>query len=254
MVFGDNKNPNNHSIENSKSMNKQEGTLVSPPVNVFRISINGCEDNYVTLSDHSRIVADKDAEIARLNKELTERNNNMYPKEFIQGIIEKFINQQPSQNEQTDNSEKPSCHDVHFDNSINVPALTKGLISLSEKTIGIYKKDWIINSLKSWGIVCKILKDKGIFIGNNSDFCLYLLEEVFPKINDVNRRIKLMKLKSSNINHLPADIRDKKISEWNNEYINNPKQKKYEECIFILKEMNGLISKIKKIGSQGLTT
>ena len=245
MVFGDNNNPNNHSIENSKSMNKQEGTLMSPPVNVFRISINGCEDNYVTLSDHNRIVADKDAEIARLRKELSERNNNMFPKDLIQGFVEQVINQQPSSNKSIDKPNKDSYHDANFYDNIDVPTLTKELILLSTKKRSLDKEVWIINSLKSWGIVCKILKDRNVFIGNNTNFCKYLLEEVFPNINNVKRKKALMNLKPSNVNHLPAAIKDKKVFEWKQEYAKNPNKKNFEECIVILSLIDKFIPKIK---------
>ena len=55
-----------------------------------------------------------------------------------------------------------------------------------------------------------------------------------------------MKLKPSNITHLSAEIKNKKIYEWKQEYTNNPKQKKYEECIVILTIIEKIIPKIKK--------
>ena len=243
--FFDNNNLTTHSFEDNATKITQEGTRMSPPVTVHPISINGVKDNYVTLSDHERIVAEILKENERLNRELAGNINNMVTKEFMQRLF-MSMNQHPSQNEPTETSDKSSYHDVHFDNNIDVSTLTQELIALSVKKKGMDKEVWIINSLKSWGIVCKILKDKNIFIGNNTDFCKYLLEEVFPNIKDVKRKNTLMKLKPSNMTHLSAEIRDKKIFEWNIEYKNNPNLKTYKEGLIILNEINRIIPKIKK--------
>lgn len=247
MNLEDNKNSYNHSIKQNSLMNKQEGTFKSPPVTVYRISINGVEDNYVTLSDHYRILAEKDAEIARLKKELSERNNYMWTKDEIQGLIEQLISQKTSLNEPTeDANSRSNYHNVHFDNNIDVSVLTQKLIELSGQKKGINKGEWVIKSLKSWGIVYKILKDKYIFIGNNTDFCKFLLEDVFPNVNDDKRKIELLKLKPSNMTHLSAEIKDKKIFEWRQEYKNNPKKKIYEECNLIYNIIEKIFPKIKK--------
>ena len=127
------KDINPHSFEEKDSKNTQEGTLISPPVTIYTISINGMRDNYVTHSDHNRIVAEKDAEISRLKKELEEIHRNMVSKDEFHGLFEKIINQSTSPKEPTDKPDNCSYHDVHFDNKVDVPTLTQELILFSEK-------------------------------------------------------------------------------------------------------------------------
>lgn len=236
-----------HSFDGDTRKMTQEGTLVSPPVPVHRIAIQGMVNEYVLCSDHYRVVDELIAEIARLRKESEESKKNMVTKEDVQKLLAQFMPQAIPPKEPTERPEKRSHYDVHFGSNINVPAWTQELIALSGKMNDNKKKGWIINSLKSWGIVYKILKDKNIFIGMTTDFCDYLHDKVFLNVSDDDRRKALLKLKPSNMNHLPAEIKGKKIYEWNNEYQKNPNLKKYEECVTILQEMNRIADKIKKI-------
>ncbi len=236
-----------HSFDGDTRKMTQEGTLLSPPVPVHRIKVDGREGNYVLYDDHLRVVDELTAEIARLRKESEDSKKNMVTKEDVQELFAHLVPQAIPPKEPTERPEKRSHYDVHFGSNINVPAWTQELIALSGKMNDNKKKGWIINSLKSWGIVYKILTDKNIFYGNATDFCDYLLSEVFPNVSDENRKQALLKLKPSNLNHLSAEIKGKKIYEWNNEYQKNRKQKKYEECVTILQEMNRIADKIKKI-------
>ncbi len=179
MVFEDNKNPNNHSIEQKNSTNQQDGTFKSPPIITVQLE-DGTIEACVSLNVYNALLKFTNAK----NAEYEKRINELVDKNQL-------LESEQSLKNKNNYVEKPSqeYYDVPtwiLSNNINGQTVASVLVKLLNHKMA---SKYLIENSRSWYKVYRCLKWYNILSVNCtlSNYCDFINDTILDHIDDKKR-------------------------------------------------------------------